>query len=37
MKINPVSFNKAQRPFLFWQELCLRFPDGRRPHEVWRG
>lgn len=37
MKINPVSFNKAQRPCLCWQELRLRFPDGRCWHEVQGG
>lgn len=34
MKINPVSFSKAQRPCLFWQELRLPFPDSRCPSEV---
>lgn len=34
MKINPVSFNKAQRPGLFWQEPRLHFPDSRCPNEV---
>lgn len=29
MKINPVSFNKAQRTCLFRRELRLRFPDSR--------
>lgn len=41
MKINPVSFNKAQRPCLFWQEPCLQFPRcPTRPAEaegLWAG
>lgn len=34
MKINPVSFNKAQRPCLFWQEPCLQFPRRQMPDEA---
>lgn len=29
MKINPVSFNKAQRTRVLWQELRWLFPDSR--------
>lgn len=31
MKINPVSFNKAQRPSLFWQEPGLQSPRQQMP------
>lgn len=34
MKINPVSFNKAQRTCLFWQEMGLHIPDSRCPSEA---
>lgn len=34
MKINPVSFNKAQRPCLFWQEPGLQFPRQQMPNEA---
>lgn len=29
MKINPISFNKAQRTRVLWQELHWLFPDSR--------